>query len=457
MKELHLLNRLGFGPRPGEIEKVKSLGIDAYVQSQLSPDSITYPRELQQQLSQLEAIQLTTLQLYRKFGPPSKKKGEKKQKNQGGDQKRPYQILREAAQGRIMRAVASPRQLEEVMVDFWFNHFNVFAHHINRLWVGSYEQEAIRPHAIGHFRQLLGATARHPAMLLYLDNWLNTAPESPGARGRFRGLNENYARELLELHTLGVDGGYTQDDVIVLARIFTGWGFPPQEKGSDKKGEFYFDENRHDFSQKVLLGQTVSGRGMAEGEAALDILANHPATANYISYKLAEYFVADDPPQSLVKRLARRFMETQGDIRAVLETLCQSEEFWDPQFDRAKFKTPYQYIMSGLRATDVKIEKYPPIIGSFNQLAMPIYQCRTPNGYQQTQDTWLSPDAMLRRISFAIALGQGRFSDRQPVDAVKLAQTIGDSLSIETKKIVDSYRPKEQAALILGSPEFMRC
>ena len=456
MKELHLLNRLGFGPRPGDLEKVNLLGIDGYIEWQLSPESIAEPRELQQQIGQLEALQLNTLELYRKFGPPSKKKN-MNPNNEGGDRKRPYQILQEAAQGRIMRAVASPRQLEEVMVDFWFNHFNIFARDLNRLWAGSYEQEAIRPYAMGSFRQLLGATARHPAMLFYLDNWLNTAPDSPGARGRFRGLNENYARELLELHTLGVDGGYTQDDVIVLARIFTGWGFPPQKKGSRYGGEFYFDESRHDFRQKVLLGQTISGQGIAEGEAALDILANHPATAKHISYKLAQYFVADDPPQSLVHTLSRRFLETQGDIRAVLETLFQSDEFWDLQFEQAKFKTPYQYIVSSLRASNTEINNYQRILGSFNQLAMPIYQCRTPDGYQQTQDTWLSPDAMLRRISFAIALGQGRFSDRKPVDAIELSQTLGDNFSVETKNVIDSHRPNEQAALMLGSPEFMRC
>ncbi len=324
--------------------------------------------------------------------------------------------MEQAVQARLWRAVESPRQLQEVMVDFWYNHFNVFAAKgLDHLWVGAYEEQAIRPYALGRFRDLLGATAHHPAMLFYLDNWQNTAPNSPGVRGKQQGLNENYARELMELHTLGVDGGYTQEDVIALARILTGWGLGRPRGRDINKGGFFFDPKRHDFSDKVFLGQTIHGSGVAEGEEALDILARNPATARHISFELAQYFVADEPPSALVERLRKRFLDTDGDIRAVLDTLFHSPEFWDQKYYGNKFKTPYQYVVSAVRATDMKVVNVRPLYGMLMQLGMPLYGCLTPDGYKNTRDAWLNPDAMTRRIGFATALASGRLPLGQPV------------------------------------------
>jgi uncharacterized protein (DUF1800 family) len=361
------------------------------------------------------------------------------------------------------------------MVDFWFNHFNVYAQKgLDHLWTGAYEQEAIRPFALGRFRDLLGATARHPAMLFYLDNWQNSAPGT-GRGGKRRGLNENYARELMELHTLGVDGGYTQNDVIALARIFTGWGLGGPRVGAGRGG-FYFDPKRHDNGEKIFLGQTIAGRGMSEGEQALDILARSPASARHISYKLAQYFVADDPPPALVERLARRFTDTDGDIRAVLTTLFQSTEFHDPRNRGNKFKTPYQYAVSAARAAGEPVVNARPLAGWLTQQGMPLYGCLTPNGYKNTQDAWLNPDAMTRRINLATALASGRVplgtamiaapfatkvgerdsSDVAPLDWTALAHTMGERFSSPTRGAIDVAPERLRAALILGSPDFMR-
>ncbi len=225
LKPIHVLNRLAFGPRPGDVERVKSIGVDQYIKEQLSPNSLSPPDSLATRLEGLSTLRLTAPELFVEYGPPSDAAQKGDQQAAQRARQRARVILEQATEARLVRAVESPRQLEEVMVNFWFNHFNVFAQKgLDYLWIGSFEEEAIRPHALGRFRDLLGATAKHPAMLFYLDNWQNTAPNSPGARGAFKGLNENYARELMELHTLGVDGGYTQDDVITLARILTGWG-----------------------------------------------------------------------------------------------------------------------------------------------------------------------------------------------------------------------------------------
>ena len=273
----------------------------------------------------------------------------------------------------------------------------------------------------------------------------------------------------MELHTLGVDGGYTQQDVIALARILTGWGMPrPNTPATDNSG-FYFDSNRHDFGEKVFLGQTIKGSGVDEGEKALDILVRSPATAHHISYKLAEYFVVDQPPKALVDRLAKRFQATDGDIKAVLTDLFASPEFNDPKYYNAKFKTPYQYVISSLRATGTEVNNFNPITGLLIQMGMPLYGCQTPNGYSNTQETWLNPDAMTRRLSFATAIGSGRLNLQQmpneksrnnrnlapPLNATALATTLGDRFSEQTQKAIASSPIPLRAALILGSPEFM--
>jgi uncharacterized protein (DUF1800 family) len=475
-KILHLLNRLSFGPKPGDIEKVEQMGVEKYIESQLSPQSIPESSQLQAQLQNLETLNLSPTVLLQEFGRPQRKPGIKptpeELKAVRGKQR---QVLEESIQARLLRATLSNRQLEEVMVDFWFNHFNIYANKgLDRIWVGAYEQQAIRPHVFGRFRDLLGATARHPAMLFYLDNWQNSAPKNPAARGRFQGLNENYARELMELHTLGVGGGYTQEDIVTLAKIFTGWGLPLANRMNEAAPEgFYFNPKRHDFSDKVFLGYQIKGSGEAEGEQALDILAAHPATARRISERLAQYFVADKPPEALVKRLTERYLKTDGDIREVLKTLFASSEFQDPKVYQAKFKTPYRYVLSAVRATGVEVRNVKPIYAALQQLGMPLYGALSPDGYKNTEEVWLNPDAINRRLSFATALANGRLplSATLPkslppkqrnsalgtsVNPQQLAQTLGNGFSTKTQQAIANNPPNLQAALILGSPEFMR-
>lgn len=457
LQVLHIVNRLSFGPLPGEIDKIQSTGIEAYIQSQLSPESIQELPKLTGEFNKLETLQMTPVQLFREYSPMRQRQRQQmSQEERKKMRQRRRKVVQQAMQARLIRAIASRRQLQEVMVDFWFNHFNVFiGKGLTRLWVGTYEEQAIRPHVLGRFRDLLEATARHPAMLFYLDNWQNTAPDSRGARGRFKGLNENYARELMELHTLGVEGGYTQEDVVTLARILTGWGLDRRGNLGDGTG-FYFAPNRHDWSDKVFLGTPIKGSGIPEVEQALDILASHPATARHISYKLAQYFVADEPPESLVNQLAKKFLATDGDIRAVLDTLFHSREFLDPKYYGSKFKTPYEYIISLIRAIGAEHTNLRVIYGMLRQLGMPIYGCRTPNGYKNTQDAWLNPDAMMRRVSFATAIASGRLDKRQSVDRDQLLNTLGNSFSQHTKKVIETNPPRLRAALILGSPEMMQ-
>jgi uncharacterized protein (DUF1800 family) len=261
----------------------------------------------------------------------------------------------------------------------------------------------------------------------------------------------------MELHTLGVNGGYTQQDVITLARILTGWGFPrPRQVSTADRTGFYFDADRHDFSDKVFLGQPIKGSGMAQGEQALDILAHHPATARHISYELAQYFVADEPPATLVDQLSKRFLDTDGDMRAVLATLFSSSEFLNPKYYNTKFKTPYQYTVSALRVTDTKLQNLRPVFGVLRQMGMPLYGCQTPDGYKHTEEAWLNPDGILRRISLTTAIANGRFPGSQPVDAQQLATTLGNSFSPQTKQVIESTPEAMKAVLMLGSPEFMR-
>jgi uncharacterized protein (DUF1800 family) len=370
------------------------------------------------------------------------------------------QVMRDATEQRLVRAISSRRQLQEVMVDFWFNHFNVDAGRpLTSLWIADYEMTAIRPHVFGNFRDLLGATARHPAMLTYLDNAFNTAPNSPGARGRFNGINENYARELLELHTMGSQGGYTQQDVGALARILTGWGVCRSPERLQTPGSaFCFDANRHDFSDKVFLGQRIPGRGMAELEQVLDILARHPATARQVSWKLAQQFVADQPPPALVNRLTQTYLASNGNIRTVLQALFRSPEFWQPQAYQAKFKTPYQYVLSSLRVTGADLQNPRVIANTLDQMGMPLYRCQVPTGYRTTQTEWLSPDAINRRINFAnnfTAPVTPGVSFNGAVTPDRLIQTLGGVSPALQQQVSRSPKPL-QAALILGSPEFMR-
>jgi uncharacterized protein (DUF1800 family) len=288
-------------------------------------------------------------------------------------------------------------------------------------------------------------------MLFYLDNWLNTNPDSPIARGKKIGINENYAREIMELHTLGVNGGYTQQDVTNLAHILTGWGVGEGKNMADKS-VFYFEPRRHDFSNKAFLGYQVRGSGPGEVEQVLYMLARHPSTAHHIAYELAQYFVTDDPPKSLVDKLSATFLSSNGDITAVLRTLFHSPEFWDPQYAQNKFKPPFRYVVSAFRAANVT----PPgdtkmLQGAIGQMGEPLYRCLTPNGYTNTNDQWLNSDALLKRIEFA-----KRLSGLLDVNASDTILSAFDrDWSANTLNTIQIADPKMKAALALSSPEFV--
>jgi uncharacterized protein (DUF1800 family) len=496
---LHVLNRLAFGPRPGDIERVMKMGIDSYIDQQLHPETIPIPPELNERLAKLsegEMSQADLITTYRKVIKAAMEDGTGGAPGGGLAMRNALykKMAIHVGEQRLVPATESPRQLEEVMVDFWFNHFNVVAGKgLDHVLIADYEQKAIRPHVIGRFRDLLGATAKHPVMLFYLDNWLSASPTAgvgiPGTRKTVAGLNENYARELMELHTLGVDGGYTQADVTTLARMLTGWSFDPRRAVNGDS--FRFFSRLHDYGNKVWLGKAVPDNGLAEGEWALDVLASSPATAHHISYELAQYFVADDPSPELVGLLAQRFLATDGDIRAVLETLFKSPEFRASAHIGEKFKTPYQYVISVVRAAGVRVNNVRPLLAALNRMGMPLYGCQSPDGYKNTEDVWLNPDALAQRISFASGIGlgrsplaaviddtidndpyagaksrnsdstkapgQGATADGPPLDVNALLATVGDQISTQTREKIGASGPSSlSAAQVLGSPDFMR-
>jgi uncharacterized protein (DUF1800 family) len=321
--------------------------------------------------------------------------------------------INELQQAKLVRALYSERQLQEVMTDFWFNHFNIYLNKdADQYLVTAYERDVIRAHALGKFKDLLVATAQSPAMLFYLDNWLSMGPKSPAAiaanKGKpgqaVPGLNENYGRELMELHTLSVNGGYTQHDVTELARVLTGWTIQPLEQGA----AFQFDAKKHEPGDKVILGQTIPENGVNEGMQVLDLLAHHPNTAKFICKKLAMRFVADDPPPALVDRLAQKFLATDGDIREVLRTLFKSPEFWSTKAYRAKVKTPFEFVISSLRATGTDLNNPGPLLGTLNKMGMALYQMVPPTGYSMTASTWMNSEALVDRMNYALALSNGQ-------------------------------------------------
>ena len=436
---LHVLNRIAYGPAPGDVARVTQMGVKRYIDSQLEPAGLIYSTALNDRLAELALPNSSAGAALAQF---AELRREVRDEEPGAKQRRAdgyKSMVRETDEARLLRAIYSPRQLEEVMVDFWYNHFNVFSGKGSaRALVASYERDAIRPYVFGSFRTLLGATARHPAMLVYLDNQLSRA----GA------LNENYARELMELHTLGVDGGYTQNDVTELARMLTGWSFEPRALMRKEEG-FRFDARRHDQGTKTWLGSAVAQRGQGEGEFALDVLAVHPSTARHISYKLAQYFVQDEPPAALVARMARTWQASGGDIRAVLRTLFESEEFLAPASIGVKFKTPYQYVVSAARASGAQPGNVGLLVQSLNQLGMPLYGCATPDGYKNTEAAWLNPGALTRRIVFASAAGAR-------LDAVQLDADLGAAISPRTRALVAANPEPLRAAMLLGSPDFMQ-
>lgn len=440
-------------------------------------------------------------------------------------------VVGELMAAKLMRATYSERQLDEVMTDFWMNHFNVFiGKGPERYMLSEYERDVIRPHALGKFKDLLMATAKSPAMLFYLDNWQSLGPDSPAAElrralangemppprarrpGRFgypnprnpnaqarrqqqmqkaaqnapKGLNENYAREIMELHTLGVNGGYTQKDVTELAKILTGWTIRQPRQG----GGFEFNERMHEPGTKYLLGQKFKEDGEKEGEKAIEMLASSPSTAKFISRKLAIRFVSDDPPDSLVNRMAETFQKSDGDIKEVLRAMFKSPEFWSPEAYRAKVKTPLEFVASSLRATGADVQFAGPLIQQLNKMGMPLYGAQPPTGYSMKAATWVNSAALLDRMNFSLALGTGRLpgtkvdagaisneggSEQPEVVQAKLEQALlGGDVSKQThdtiakrltdpqvtgRKLDDAPRPVNAgviAGLILGSPEFQK-
>jgi uncharacterized protein (DUF1800 family) len=454
---LHFLNRATFGPQAGDIENLRRIGIDHWLDLQFHPDSLQEPALLQQRLAELPTLNESMAQLtddYDLRGDQVKLLSEDQRKEY---EKKRHTALQELTQAKILRGILSSAQLREVMVDFWYNHFNVFGEkNQDTLFVSSYERDAIRPHVFGKFGDLLMATASHPAMIVYLDNAQNTDPSSlygqrAARNGKDVGINENYAREVMELHTLGVNGGYSQQDVTTLAHILTGWGLSEGPNPDNHTG-FFFEPKRHDFANQVWLGYQIHGGGIEEVETVLNLLARHPSTAKHISYELAQYFVADQPPQSLVDKLTHTYLAYDGDMQVMLRTLFHSPEFWDAQYANKKFKPPFRFVISALRATNV----VPPedtkfIQGSLNQMGEPLYHCLTPNGYAATNDQWLNSDALLKRIDF-----NKRLSGYLDIIAGQsVYEALGSNWTSNTYDSTRNAEPKLRAAMLLSSPEFV--
>ena len=528
------LNRLTFGPRPGDAARVKAMGLNRWIEQQLHPGSIPQNPLLAEKLKTLDTLALASGEMVRDYpdrqmvrrmvngqmpfptdperrmmirkmaakdeervkaggdpnanpnlpdtktlgdllsrdemralrtGPPAQRmaalealprdRQDEVIAAMGGGMRQaiyaaaspelrrklemangPQQVVaRDLMEAKILRAVYSTHQLEEVLDDFWFNHFNIFLDKgADRYLVTAYEREAIRPHVLGKFRDLLEATAKSPAMLFYLDNWQSVGPNAPGAgRGNAkqqrRGLNENYGRELMELHTLGVNGGYTQKDVTEVARCFTGWTINQPQMG----GKFVFNPRLHDNGQKVVLGVTIpAGGGESDGEKVLDILAHQPSTAHFISRELAQRFVADDPPESLVARMAETFQKSDGDIAAVLETMLKSKEFWSEGAYRSKMKSPLEMVASAVRAMDGNVDFAAPLVNQVAQLGEPLYRKIEPTGYSNSSKEWMNSAGLMARMNFALQLADNKIP------------------GVKVEKAADAE------GIQLGSPEFQK-
>ncbi len=641
-RTLHALNRFTFGPRPGDVERVRAIGLEKWFEEQLHPEKID-DSATEARLSPFRTLKMSTSDMVENFPPPQvlkavengrmsmpsdpgkraiyesrmaayeqKQQQDKQQQKQddanpdmkmegqGDDQVTPEQKQRrqkkleaqmyadvdsvqlldlppdqryknilkmspqerlalgrslkggegmqmvegmtpqqretiqaiinpqavvggELAQAKLLRAVYSERQLDEVMNDFWYNHFNVFiGKGPDRYMITAYERDVIRPHALGKFKDLLVATAKSPAMLFYLDNWQSVGPNSelakygpqrrragfqPGGFGRPRfpngnqgnaqqqaqaqknrpsGLNENYAREIMELHTLGVDGGYTQKDVTELAKVLTGWSIQQPQRG----GDFTYNSRAHEPGKKNVLGHEIKEKGESEGMEMLDILAHHPATARFISKKLAMRFVSDNPPQSLVDRMAETFLNKDGDIREVLRTMFHSPEFWAADAYHAKVKTPLEFVASAVRASSVEIQNALPLVQNLNRMGMPLYGMQPPTGYSMKAETWVNSSALVNRMNFALQLGNGRLpgvtsnpqailqgatpQDTDSALAMMEQKILGGDLSGQTHAVIQKQLADPQvtqrklddpdqgpnygaiAGLIMGSPEFQK-
>jgi len=528
---VHVLNRLGFGARPGDVERVKAIGLDNYINQQLNPEKIA-DTVAENKLKDLSTLNMSTADLYAKFPQPGQllrqlkargmlpegaempdnpqapaagnpRDNEKYRKviedyyRENGLQ-RPQRIIAELQASRILRAVYSERQLQEVMVDFWTNHFNVFAGKGADRWLlPSYDRDTIRPYAMSKFSTLLQATAQSPAMLFYLDNFQSVSPNTTqrlrvAPQQQRRGINENYARELMELHTLGVDGGYTQKDVQEVARCFTGWTiFQPRgggaalnalmgEAGRRNAGTFFFNARAHDDGEKTVLSQKIpAGGGMKDGLMVLDILARHPSTAKFIATKLVRHFVSDNPPPALVDRVAKTFTKTDGDIRETLKAIFFSSEFNSPEAYRTKIKRPFELVISAIRALGADTNGGPGTHQWIARMGEPLYGFQTPNGYSDMAETWVNTGGLLERMNFGLALASNRVQGTR-VDLSKLTATeksqamsqvrvmdeslktiLAGEISAATRetllKQLDQSDPVTKVVgLILGTPEFQR-
>ncbi len=618
-RAVHALNRLAFGPRPGDVDRLMTTGVDKWIDQQLHPDKID-DSALEARLAPFRTLRMDTRQIVENFPPeqmikaiadgkqslpsdPLKRavyqaqleryQNREERKQDGGNSdsgktdkisederaqrrqdrldaeakieglldmppdqrmkavlqmspeeqraltnslqgdkrseflegmnprqretvealKFPQQVVaNELIESKLLRATYSDRQLLEVMTDFWFNHFNVFiGKDADRYLITSYERDVIRPHAFGKFEDLLVATARSPAMLFYLDNWLSVGPNSDVAngipqhanndwkrrarnrgqtgqsKGKRNGLNENYGRELMELHTLGVNGGYTQQDVTEVARVFTGWTLKQPRQGAS----FTFEERTHEPGDKLVLGHRIKAKGEKEGLEVLHILAHHPSTAKFVCNKLAMRFVSDNPPQLLVERMAQTFLKKDGDIREVLKTMLDSPEFWAPETYRAKVKTPLEFMVSALRATGADITDAMPSAYQLQSMGMPLYGMQPPTGYSMEAGAWVNSSALLGRMNYALVLTSGKVRgvkvdsdgllgrNEVPADPQKTLDALENNLlatdvskqthdvilarlqdpKISKRKLDDPARPPNVAAvaaLLLGSPEFQK-
>jgi uncharacterized protein (DUF1800 family) len=525
---LHAMNRLAYGPRPGDVERVRQMGLAKWIDQQLAPNSID-DQALNARLENLPTLSMSAARLIEEYPQPKQaavqaaKRADAANSNQqpanndgsvtgknmrnaadgsattappappsssaavgqsapsnsaevkvadkasvpvsmktkpsapnpevagnmttpgagkrnllsgpdpnavprviADDSKKPQRVIEELAMAKMTRAIYSERQLQQVMDDFWFNHFNVYAAKGEDKWyLTSYERDVIQPHTLGKFKDLVTATAESPAMLFYLDNFLSADPNAAKhqaalramrqSRGRFgrpqapqgqqpkkntRGLNENYGRELMELHTLGVEGGYTQRDVTELARCFTGWTIDKPRLNP----EFKFDEKLHDPDQKIVLKKKIHAGGMKDGEQAIELLARHPSTTKFISTKLARRFVSDNPPAPLVARMAKTFESSDGDIRAVMRTMIYSPEFWSREAYRAKIKTPFELVVSAVRALGTDVDTAMPLVQWVGRIGEPLYQCQPPTGYADKAEAWVNTGALLNRLNFSLTL-----------------------------------------------------
>lgn len=512
---LHALHRLTFGPTAADVEAVRRVGVKKWIDQQLHPERISESTELEARLRPLESLALDNQRLVEKYPPPQrivayatgrlpmpedpeqrllvqrlaeryKTRLEKKgvdtsalvppaapvPANADGRREAlrnvaPQRVLAQDLQeAKLFRAVYSNRQLQELLTDFWFNHFNVYLDKgADRYLLTSYERDSIRPYVLGKFEDLLRATAESPAMLFYLDNWQSVSPDSARVRRRpaqrARGLNENYARELLELHTLGVDGGYTQKDIQEIARCFTGWTIREPYGGA----AFEYNDRVHDKGEKLVLGVKIpAGGSKDDGLQVLDVLAHHPSTARFLSRQLAQRFVADDPPDSLLVAMAATFKKTDGDLREVMRVMLSSREFWSAGAFMKKVKSPFEMVASALRVTGADLRSGLTVAAKLAELGQPLYRKVEPTGYPNTGEDWVNSAALLARMNFALALGRNELRGvRVPPERFS-----GDSKSVirsllfsegstQTQAaIADKNDPAVIAGLILGSPEFQR-